>query len=104
MPTIFKYQDKYYQAMNLDKKLKRLKLNKSDIDIVFNQDGITKDELEDRYVQFIGGNKKERIPNSEYKEVWYRYVNPDNKYDTFLANVNQQVYEIYGKQYIRQDN
>lgn len=98
MASIFKFNNKLYQAMNLDKKLKRLKINKEDIDIIYNAD-VTKQELENKYIQLIGGEKKELITNTEYVQSFYRYVNPNNKYDNFLSDVNEPIKIFKGKKY-----
>ena len=49
MAAIFKYNDKIYQCMSLDKKLKRLKINKNDIEILFEGD-LTQKELENKFI------------------------------------------------------
>jgi hypothetical protein len=96
MGKIFKYNNKLYQANNLDKKLKRLKLNKSDIEII---EEVDNDKLENRFVELTGGNKKEYIPNEEYTLKWYRYRNPNNKYDTFLSDIKKQKYYVNNRVY-----
>lgn len=49
MAAIFKYNDKIYQCMSLDKKLKRLKIDKDDIDILLERD-LTQSELEKEFI------------------------------------------------------
>ena len=44
MGTIIKYNDKLIQCRDLEKKLKKLKINKDDIEII--KDNITNDYLE----------------------------------------------------------
>ena len=56
MGTIFKHKNKYIQCCNLEKKLKKLKINKDDIEII--KDNIPNDSLE---LEFVNLTKKEKI-------------------------------------------
>lgn len=56
MGTIFKHKNKYIQCRNLEKKLKKLKINKDDIEII--KDNIPNDSLE---LEFVNLTKKEKL-------------------------------------------
>lgn len=99
MATIFKYNNKLYQAMNLDKKLKRLKINKEDIDIVYNAE-VNQLELERIYLQMQGKAFKV-IEDNDYIQPFYRYVNSENEYDTFLMDKDYPEIIQFNKRYIR---
>lgn len=99
MATIFKYKDKLYQAMNLDKKLKRLKINKEDIDVIYNAD-VNSMELERVYLQMNGNDFKEVAVN-DYIQPFYRYINPNNEYDTFLMDRDVPEVDMFNKHYVR---
>lgn len=62
MGTIFKYNDKIYQAINLDKKLKRLRINKQDIEILSEVDN---SELEKEYIKY---NQESKEDSNDYKQ------------------------------------
>lgn len=57
MATIFKYNDIIYQCLSLDKKLKRLKINKDDIEVLFEGE-ISQSDLEKKYVEYISLKKE----------------------------------------------
>ena len=73
MATIFKYKNEFYQALNLDKKLKRLKVSKDDVEILYEGE-LNQSELEKKFLEL--SNKKKEDP----KENWhdrrlYYYIN-----------------------------
>lgn len=66
MAYIFKYNDKVYQTMNLNKKLKRLKVNQDDIDILYQGD-LTQAELEKKYLDITDAIKA--VPTEAWHNV-----------------------------------
>lgn len=77
MATIFKYQDKYYQAANLNKKLKRLKVQSSDIEILFEGE-LSQSELEKKYLEFTR-EEKEVEHESWHNPTLYKYYDSKTK-------------------------
>lgn len=63
MSTIFKYNNKYYQAINLDKKLKRLKISKEDIEVLFEGE-LSQSELEKKFLELT--KKEETIEDKSW--------------------------------------
>ena len=61
MGTIIKYNDKLIQCCNLEKKLKKLKINKDDIEII--KDNIPNDSLESEFVNLTKKEKIEKDPD-----------------------------------------
>lgn len=84
MSAIFKYNNKYYQATNLDKKLQRLKISKNDVEILFEGD-LNKIELEKKFLELT---KRE---TEECKESWH---NPRLYYFCNLKT-NETISSIY---------
>lgn len=100
MAVIFKHNNKVYQCMSLDKKLKKLRINKDEIDILFEGD-LTKDELETKFLEMTKEIKvveeendikkyyfKNRIDNSIITSI---YPTLDNLRD--VININD--YDLY---------
>lgn len=100
MAVIFKHNNKVYQCMSLDKKLKKLRIDKNEIDILFEGD-LTKDELETKFLEMTKEIKvveeeddikkyyfKNRIDNSIITSI---YPTLDNLRDTI--NIND--YDLY---------
>lgn len=96
MGHIFKYNNKIYQATNLDKKLKRLRLNKLDIEILSEVDNF---ELEKEYIKFTK-DKKEEPQESWHNPRLYYYLNPNTGYSitSIYPNVNVDGYEQVSKE------
>lgn len=84
MATIFKYKNKIYQAINLDKKLKRLKVSENDIEILF-QGELSQSELEKKFLELTNSIKE--IPT----ENWH---NP-NLYYFKNIKTNETIVSIY---------
>lgn len=100
MAVIFKHNNKVYQCMSLDKKLKKLRINKDEIDILFEGE-LTKDELESKFLEMTKEIKvveeeddikkyyfKNRIDNSIITSI---YPTLDNLRD--VININD--YDLY---------
>lgn len=100
MAVIFKHNNKVYQCMSLDKKLKKLRIDKNEIDILFEGD-LTKDELETKFLEMTKEIKvveeeddikkyyfKNRIDNSIITSI---YSTLDNLRD--VININD--YDLY---------
>lgn len=100
MAVIFKHNNKVYQCMSLDKKLKKLRIDKNEIDILFEGD-LTKDELETKFLEMTKEIKvveeeddikkyyfKNRIDNSIITSI---YPTLDNLHD--VININD--YDLY---------
>lgn len=100
MAVIFKRNNKVYQCMSLDKKLKKLRIDKNEIDILFEGD-LTKDELETKFLEMTKEIKvveeeddikkyyfKNRIDNSIITSI---YPTLDNLRD--VININD--YDLY---------
>lgn len=77
MASIFKHKDKYYQTTNLSKKLKRLKIQESDIEILFEGE-LNQDELEKKFLELTKVEKE--IPNESWHNPnLYEFYNPKDK-------------------------
>lgn len=100
MAVIFKHNNKVYQCMSLDKKLKKLRIDKNEIDILFEGD-LTKDELETKFLEMTKEIKvveeednikkyyfKNRIDNSIITSI---YPTLGNLHD--VININD--YDLY---------
>lgn len=60
MGTIFKYHEKLFQCRDLKKKLKKLKLDENDIEII--RDNIKEDDLEKAFCELnSNGQRKEDV-------------------------------------------
>jgi hypothetical protein len=89
MATIFKHLNKIYQCQSLKKKLKRLKIDESEIEII--KDNIPDEELEKYFVSLNNNEIKEEYedPNRLYyfinpKTGWsITSINPVCKYDGY---------------------
>lgn len=57
MACIFNYNNKLYQCLSLDKKLKKLRINKEDIQIIFEGE-LTKEELETKFLDLTKETKE----------------------------------------------
>lgn len=74
MAVIFKHNDKVYQCMSLDKKLKKLRINKDEIDILFEGE-LTKDELESKFLEMtkeIKEIKESKDTEDTIKKYYFR--------------------------------
>jgi hypothetical protein len=88
MATIFKYNNKLYQCINLEKKLKRLKINKEDIDILL--DDLDSSELEEKYLNLL----KEDIEDVESftDTKLYYYKSKDNQ--SYIISIYSSIEEM----------
>lgn len=77
MATIFKYKDKYYQTTNLEKKLKRLKISSSEIEILFEGE-LNQEELEQKFLELTKA-KKEITSESWHNVKTYKFYNSKTK-------------------------
>lgn len=91
MATIFKYDNKYYQAMNLDKKLKRLNISKEDIEIIYSGD-ISQSELEKKILELT--KTPSEIEENTDTQLYY-FLNKDTGYSyiSIYPECNKQGYE-----------
>lgn len=80
MGTIFKYNDKIYQATNLDKKLKRLKIDKSDIQILSEVDN---SELEKEYIKY--NQEQKNIPDENWHNPRLYYFKNNKTKETIIS-------------------
>lgn len=71
MAVIFKHNDKVYQCMSLDKKLKKLRINKDEIDILFEGE-LTKDELESKFLEMTKEIKESKDTEDTIKKYYFR--------------------------------
>lgn len=90
MGIIFKHNNKIYQATNLDKKLKRLRINKQDIEILSEVDN---NLLEKEYIKY----------NQEQKEVqdeaWHKlnlYTFKNNKTGETIVSIYDNLNNLIG--------
>ena len=81
MGVIIKYNGKLIQCCNLEKKLKKLKINKEDIEIV--KDNIPNDSLE---LEFVNLTKKEKIEKDPDIVKYYIFKNSKGNY---LMGINK---------------
>ena len=79
MGTIFKYNNMLVQCQNLSKKLKKMRIQDSDISIIL--DNIPNDVLEQTFVEMVNGKKIEE-PEDEKEGSPYFYWNPINNHVT----------------------
>lgn len=90
MATIFKHKNNIYQCISLDKKLKRLRIDKSDIEIIYKGD-LSKDELEKKYLEIKNTTK---VDTSEEEQITlYYFWNPKTGYS--ITSINSQIPEGY---------
>lgn len=82
MGTIFKYNNMLVQCQNLTKKLKKMRLQDSDISIIL--DDIPNDVLEKTFVELVNGKKIEE-PEDEKEGNPYFYWNPINNHTTGIG-------------------
>ena len=75
MATIFKYNNEVYQCVNLKKKLKRLKIEESDIEILFEGE-LSQSDLEKKYLELTQVN--EDIDDNDNVKLYY-FINPKTK-------------------------
>lgn len=71
MAVIFKHNDKVYQCMSLDKKLKKLRISKDEIDILFEGE-LTKDELESKFLEMTKEIKESKDEENTIKKYYFR--------------------------------
>lgn len=71
MAVIFKHNDKVYQCMSLDKKLKKLRINKNEIDILYEGD-LTKDELENKFLEMTKEIKECKESEDSIKKYYFK--------------------------------
>lgn len=91
MSTVFKYNGKVYQAMSLDKKLKKLKINKEDIDILFEGE-LTQQELENKFLEITKAKRNVEFSNEEI--IKYYFIDKDTKHT--LVSIKKNVNDIPG--------
>jgi hypothetical protein len=84
MATIFKYLNKLYQCHSLKKKLKRLKIDESDIEILM--DNIPEDELERHFILL---NNNEQTEEDEEPVKLYHFINNDTGYT--ITSINPEI-------------
>lgn len=82
MGTIFKYNNQLIQCQNLQKKLRKLKISESDIEII--KDGIPNEILEKEFV-----NMTKSPENISEDMMWIYYVYQNSK-GNYLWNINIQ--------------
>lgn len=70
MACIFNYNDKVYQCLSLDKKLKKLRINKEDIQIIFEGE-LTKEELETKFLE-LTKETKETKEDDNIKKFYFK--------------------------------
>lgn len=70
MATIFKYNNKYFQTLNLNKKLKRLKINPSDIEILYEGD-LSQNELEKKFLELTQEQKIDEVEDWHSRNLYY---------------------------------
>lgn len=100
MAVIFKHNGKVYQCMSLNKKLKKLRIDANEIDILFEGD-LNKDELEIKFLEMTKEVKvvkeeesvkkyyfKSRVDNSIITSIYPTLDNLSN-----VINVND--YDLY---------
>lgn len=100
MAVIFKHNSKVYQCMSLNKKLKKLRIDVNEIDILFEGD-LNKDELESKFLEMTKEVKvvkeeesvkkyyfKSRVDNSIITSIYPTLDNLSN-----VINVND--YDLY---------
>lgn len=75
MATIFKYNNEYYQCINLKKKLKRLRIDETDIEILFEGE-LSQSDLEKKFLELTQVNKD--IDDNDNVKVYY-FLNPKTK-------------------------
>lgn len=86
MATIFKFKNKLYQCMSLDKKLKKLKIPREDIEIIFEGD-INKDELESKYISILNGTKSTEESN-EVRLYYFKNRNDNSTITSIYSTLN----------------
>ena len=72
MATIFKFNNKLYQCLSLDKKLKRLKINKEDIEILLEAE-LSQKELETKYLEFFNSGAEDVVETTDTK--LHKFIN-----------------------------
>lgn len=70
MATIFKYKETIYQCMSLDKKLKRLKISREDIDILFEGE-LSSSDLEKKYLEYKNVKKETQEDDNEVRLYYF---------------------------------
>lgn len=86
MATIFKFKNKLYQCMSLDKKLKKLKIPREDIEIIFEGD-INKDELESKYISILNGTKSTE-ENNEVRLYYFKNRNDNSTITSIYSTLD----------------
>lgn len=70
MACIFKYNDKMYQCLSLDKKLKKLRIDKAEIQILFDGE-LNKEELEAKFLE-LTREAKETDSDDTIKKYYFK--------------------------------
>jgi hypothetical protein len=83
MATIFKYNNELYQCLNLDKKLKRLKINKDDIDILYDNKDLNQSEIEKVYLDFL--KEHTYSPEPVYNDVKLYYYKREDTQELMIS-------------------
>lgn len=76
MATIFKYNNEYYQCVNLKKKLKRLRIDESKIEILFEGE-LSQSDLEKKFLELTQVNNDE--DDNEDESNTYYFYNPKER-------------------------
>lgn len=90
MGTIFKHNDRIYQATNLDKKLKRLRIDKSEIEILSEVDN---SQLEKEYIKYTKEAKE--IPEESWRNTRL-YTFKNNKTGETIVSVYNNLDHLIG--------
>lgn len=77
MATIFKHNNEVYQCVNLKKKLKRLRIDESDIEILFGGE-LSQSELEKKYLELTQVNDEDEDDDEDDVKLYY-FINPKTK-------------------------
>lgn len=101
MAVIFKHNNKVYQCMSLDKKLKKLRIDKNEIDILFEGE-LTKEELESKFLEMTKEIKEVTTVESSIKKYHFK-SRIDNStitsiyptLDSLYGIVNIDEYDLY---------
>lgn len=106
MATIFKHKNEYYQCVNLKKKLKRLRIDESEIEILFEGE-LSQSDLEKKFLELTQVNDDE--DDNENETTYYYFYNPkERKYivsiypDLEHLNENVNDYERISREEYRE--
>lgn len=91
MQTIFKYNNKLFQCMNLQKKLKKMKLTEDSIEIIW-QGEATQNELEKKYNELTNGIPKEDSSKLGIIHYHYKDINGNKRVSIFPIKDSKWIY------------